>query len=91
MEKDSLERFLAEVRSSCNEHAKRKGYTDDGADKGDVLGPIMEQLGVAQDHAIGEIIAKLVEFRKAPRGVVAVKVAGWAWKLWTTRTDKEKV
>lgn len=90
MEKDfSLDTFLAEVKDSCTNHAFRKGYTDtQGSDSGDVFGSVLLLLGVAKDHAFGEIIAKLIEYKKAPRKVLAVKVAGWAWRLWVN-TERE--
>jgi hypothetical protein len=84
-EKFSLDTFLAEVKDSCTNHAERKGYTgSQGSDAGDILGTTLLLLGVAQDHAIGEIIAKIIEFRKAPRKVLATKIAGWAWRLWVS-------
>jgi hypothetical protein len=46
-------------------------------------------LGVAEEHAIGEILTKLVEFRKTRRRVLAVKIAGWAWRLWLAVPDSE--
>ena len=82
MKDDSLEQFFEGIRSSCNEHAKRKGYTQRGAGDGDVLGPLLNKLGVAQHHALGEIVTKLVEFQRTPRRVLAEKIAGWAWRLW---------
>ena len=79
----SLDQFLAEVRDSCTNHAERKGYTtEQSSDSGDVFGPVLKMLGVAKDHAFGEIIAKLIEYKKEPRRVLAVKIAGWAWRLW---------
>lgn len=82
--KDSLERFFVEVRSSCTEHAKRKGYTDSGVDQHNTLREVTDALGISQEHALGEIVAKLLEFRRAPRKVIAEKIAGWAWRLWLT-------
>lgn len=79
----SLESFLAEVRDSCTNHAERKGYTaQQGSDEGDIFGQILRLTGVAKDHAFGEIVAKLLEYKKQPRRVLAVKIAGWAWRLW---------
>lgn len=79
----SLDTFLAEVKDSCTNHAERKGYTTaQNKDAGDVFGPVLKMLGVAKDHAFGEIIAKLIEYKKEPRRVLAVKIAGWAWRLW---------
>jgi hypothetical protein len=77
-----LDDFFDGIRASCNEHAVRKGYTTRGAGDGDVAGPLMDTLGVTQAHAIGEIALKLLEFQRAPRRVVAEKIAGWAWRLW---------
>jgi hypothetical protein len=79
---NSLELFFEGIRESCNTHARRKGYTNLGADKGNVAGPFLDMIGVTQEHAIGEIALKLLEFRRAPRRVVAEKIAGWAWRLW---------
>ena len=82
MEKDSLEQFFAGVRESCSVHARRKGYTDDNADAGNVAGPLLSSLGVTQCHAIGEIALKLLEFKRTPKRVIAEKIAGWSWRLW---------
>ncbi len=79
---DSLGEFFKRVRSSCEEHARRKGYTKQGPDEGNVLGPMMKLLGTAQDHALGEILTKVVECKAHPRKVLAEKIAGWAHRLW---------
>jgi len=81
-EPNSLEDFFNGVRSSCTEHAKRKGYTNGGADAGNVAGPFLDTLGVTQGHAVGEIALKLLEFQRTPRRVIAEKIAGWSWRLW---------
>lgn len=85
--KDSLEDFFDRVRSSCTEHAARKGYTKSGPDDGDVLGVILRKMGVSQAHGIGEIVTKLVEFNISPRRVLMEKVAGWAWCVWKDTKD----
>jgi hypothetical protein len=85
--KDSLEDFFDEVRASCTEHAARKGYTRVGPDEGDVLGVILRAMGIGGAHGIGEIVTKLVEYRKAPRRVLMAKVAGWAWCIWRDTKD----
>lgn len=79
----SLEDFLCNVRASCEQHAERKGYKDVGEDR-DVLGEATALFGIGAPHAIGEILAKLLEFQRTPRRVLAEKVAGWAWRLWLT-------
>lgn len=78
----TLEDFLDEIRDTCTGFAARKGYTNGGPDENNILGPILKTLGVSHDHAIGEIIAKCIEFRREPRRVVATKIAGWSWRLW---------
>jgi hypothetical protein len=84
---DSLEDFFAGVRASCTEHAVRKGYTKSGPDEGDVLGGILNAMGVSTAHGVGEIITKLVEYRKSPRRVLMEKVGGWAWSVWKDTED----
>ena len=79
----SLDTFLAEVKDSCTNHAERKGYTTaHSTDAGDVFGNTLTQTGIAAPHALGEIFAKWLEYQKEPRRVLAVKIAGWAWRLW---------
>ena len=79
----SLDTFLSEVRDSCTKHSARKGYTTaEGSDDGDRFGPWLTALGIAREHALGEILAKFLEYKAAPRRVLAVKIAGWAWRLW---------
>lgn len=83
---ESLEQFLTNVRSSCEVHAERKGYLRDGSNK---LGEAMDLLGIEAPHAIGEIVAKLIEFQQTPRKVLAEKIAGWAWRLWLTVEEND--
>lgn len=75
----SLEVFLEEVRSSCTEHAERKGYLKGNLN---VSGEAMALFGIEGDHAIGEIITKMLEWRQSRKKLLAVKCAGWAWRLW---------
>ena len=77
------EDFLNEIRDTCTGFAARKGYTNGGPEESNDLGPILKGMGVARDHGVGEIIAKCAEFRREPRRVVAMKIAGWAWRMWT--------
>lgn len=85
---ESLEQFLSNVRSSCETHAERKGYKESGGDR-NVLGELTKAMGVESHHAIGEILAKLVEFKAKPRRVLAEKIAGWAWRLWITAPEQD--
>lgn len=85
---ESLEQFLENVRSSCETHAERKGYKESGGDR-NVLGELTKAMGVEAHHAIGEILAKLVEFKAKPRRVLAEKIAGWAWRLWITAPEQD--
>lgn len=85
---ESLEQFLENVRSSCETHAERKGYKESGGDR-NVLGELTKAMGVESHHAIGEILAKLVEFKAKPRRVLAEKIAGWAWRLWITAPEQD--
>jgi hypothetical protein len=82
---DGLDEFLARVRSCCSEHAERKGYI--GKDGKDIAGEILKLAGVAVDHDIGEVLLKIIEFKKTPRRVIAEKIAGWAWRLWLTANE----
>ena len=82
---DSLEQFFTEIRSSCGEHAQRKGYLKNSTD---VLGNMMALAGIEGDHAIGEILAKALEYRQSRRRLLAVKIAGWAWRMWIA-ADKD--
>jgi hypothetical protein len=84
---ESLEKFFDAVRSSCDEHAKRKGYMT--AEGDNVLSGVLSLLDVEQAHAIGEIITKLLEFRAAPRQVLAEKISGWSWVLWNSLPSEE--
>lgn len=79
---NNLDTFFANIRSSVESHAQRKGYTDDGPDGVNKLADAMKSLGVHEAHCIGEICYKCAEYRKAPRKVLMEKVAGWAWLLW---------
>jgi len=75
----TLEAFFEEVRNSCDEHARRKGYLNGDRN---VLGEIMEMSGMEGPHACGEVITKVLEYNRGPRRLLAVKIAGWAWRMW---------
>lgn len=77
--------FMAAVKDSCEGHAKRKNYTTQGVDGDNQLLNVCTMLGIHDQHAIGEIIYKAVEYLKAPHNtkkVLLEKVAGWAFVLW---------
>ncbi|HEY1502601.1 MAG TPA: hypothetical protein VGF88_23705 [Acidobacteriaceae bacterium] len=81
----TLEAFFDEIRSSCGEHAERKGYLQDGRN---VLGEMMSGAGIEGPHAAGEVFTKALEYTRAPRRLLAVKIAGWAWRMWLA-ADKD--
>ena len=83
----SLEVFMEEVRSSCTDHAVRKGYLEDKNNGRNALGDAMKIFGIEGDHAIGEILTKSLEWRQSHRKLLAVKIAGWAWRLWVASSD----
>ena len=76
---ESLEKFFEEIRSSCDGHATRKGYLQGDTN---VLGEVMGLMRIEGDHALGEIVTKLLEYQQTRRRLLAVKIAGWAWRLW---------
>lgn len=78
----TFEEFAKQVRESCEQQAKRKGYTDKDIDQENKLATITQLIGIQAQHGIGEIIYKAVEYIKAPREVLLVKIAGWAYILW---------
>lgn len=84
---DSFEAFTSRVKASVEDHARRKNYTDGGANEGNKMIAVMVMLGIHAPHSIGEIIYKCAEYMKAPRRVLLEKVAGWAYCLW--RETKE--
>lgn len=75
--------FAEAVRSSVEEHAERKGYKPGGASAvtADVR-EIVRGLGIEKQHAVAEIIYKLVEFLHTPKRVLLEKVAGWSFIQW---------
>jgi hypothetical protein len=79
---DSLESFLQEIRSSCDAHATRNGYLEE--DGRNVAGDMTAAIGIAQPNALGKMFYKWLEFQRIPRRVIAVKIAGWVWRLWLT-------
>jgi hypothetical protein len=79
---NTLDDFFNAVRSSVNDHAKRKNYTDDGADGDNKLLIVMSALGIHTPHAIGEIVYKCAEYLRCPRRVILEKIAGWAFVIW---------
>lgn len=79
---NSLDDFFAAVKSSVNDHAKRKNYTDNDASGDNKLLNVMVQLDIHKPHCAGEIIYKVAEYLKTPRRVLLEKVAGWAYVMW---------
>lgn len=81
----SFEQFVAAVKDSCEGHAQRKNYTSEGVDGDNQLLKVCVLLGIHDQHAIGEIIYKAVEYLKAPlptKRILLEKIAGWAFVLW---------
>lgn len=77
--------FTEAVKDSCEGHAKRKNYTTEGVDGNNQLLNVCTMLGIHDQHGIGEIIYKAVEYLKAPpatKKILLEKVAGWAFVLW---------
>lgn len=85
--KASLDEFLEAVRDSVESHAKRKNYTDHGADGENKLVTIMAAMGIGVPHGIGEIVYKCTEYLRNPREVLLVKIAGWAFIIWRGEKD----
>lgn len=75
----SFDAFMANVRSSLDEHAKRKNYAALGRLE---LADVTHSLGIGRQHGVGEIIYKAAEYSLTPRRVILEKIAGWAFKLW---------
>lgn len=85
--KASLDEFLEAVRDSVESHAKRKNYTDHGADGENKLVTIMAAMGIGVPHGIGEIVYKCTEYLRNPREVLLIKIAGWAFIIWRGEKD----
>ena len=85
MSEKTFDAFSAAVRDSVENHARRKNYTTGGADDKNQLLEVCTILGIHDQHSIGEIIYKAVEYLKAPpqtKKVLLEKIAGWAFVLW---------
>lgn len=81
----TFDAFTAAVRDSVENHARRKNYTQGGADDDNQLLKVCTILGIHEQHSIGEIIYKAVEYLKAPHAtkkILLEKIAGWAFILW---------
>lgn len=79
---NSFDAFAAAVRSSCDQHAKRKNYSDNGTDGHNRMISVMVEMGIHAPHCVGEIVYKCAEYLRTPRRVLLEKVAGWAYVLW---------
>lgn len=78
----TFDEFASNVHSSVTEHAKRKNYTDGGADDPNKLLKVLGLLEIGSAHGIGEIVYKCAEYLRGPRQVILEKIAGWAFVLW---------
>ena len=81
----TFDEFAKAVRDSCEGHAKRKGYTTSDADGDNQLITVATAMGFHEAHSIGEIVYKCAEYLKAPRDVLLIKIAGWAYVVWRAR------
>lgn len=71
--------FFTAVSYSLTEKARDKGYEQAGDN---VFLAVCKLLDLDKPHGIGEIIGKLIEYRKTPRRVLLEKCAGWLYLLW---------
>lgn len=79
---NSFAAFSKAVEDSINGHAKRKNYTDNGAEGENKMLTAMRAMGIHEPHCAGEICYKVAECLKSPRRVLMEKVAGWAYMWW---------
>lgn len=84
---NSFDAFMSAVRSSVDDHAKRKNYSDNGPDGHNKLLVVMRELDIHKAHACGEIVYKVAEYLRAPRRVMLEKIAGWAYVIWREYPD----
>jgi hypothetical protein len=83
----TFEEFSKQVKDSCESHAQRKGYTTSDVDGENQLLRVAVALGIHDQHSIGEIVYKCAEYLKAPRDVLLIKIAGWAYIVWKARQE----
>ena len=74
--------FAKAVKESCEQHAKRKNYTDSDIDGHNKMRAVTGALGISRQHAIAEIVYKAAEYLTTPRRVLLEKIAGWAYLEW---------
>ena len=86
----TFEEFAKHVKESCEKHAQRKGYTTSDVDGDNQLLDVAVALGIHDQHSIGEIIYKCAEYLKAPRDLLLIKIAGWAYIAWKARNEEVK-
>lgn len=84
----TFEQFVAEVKDSVENHAKRKNYTTGDVNDHNQLASALNELGIHHQHSIGEIVYKCAEFLKDPKPLLMIKVAGWAWIIWKYLPEK---
>ena len=85
MNNRTFEQFCANVKTSMEAHAIRKGYNEGGVDGKNLLFELTKQAGISAGHTCGEIIYKAVEYAKQPRDVLLEKIAAWAFLEWKYR------
>lgn len=83
----TFEEFQKQVRESCESHAQRKGYTTSDVNGENQLLRVAVALGIHDQHSIGEIVYKCAEYLKAPRDLLLIKIAGWAYIIWKARSE----
>ena len=77
------------VKESLEQHARRKGYNNEGADGDNILYQFTKHIGASGGHSMGEIIYKATEYMKDAREVPLIKISAWAfleWKYYTKDT-----
>jgi hypothetical protein len=70
------------VKESLEQHARRKGYNNEGADGDNMLYQFTKHIGASGGHSMGEIIYKATEYMKEAREVLLIKIAAWAFLEW---------
>ncbi len=80
--------FISEINRILSSKATQKGYNDAGPDADNRLYLFVRDFvsGTEHDHALGEIIYKVVRFVKKRDPEDLLKIAAWAYLVYRYRS-----
>lgn len=81
MKEKDFGQFVKEVKDILEATAREKGYNTAGTESNEIY-EFVQKLTSSDDHAIGELIYKVVRFKNKGDKRDLAKIAAWAYLIW---------